>query len=159
MLFLSLVSLMPSALLFHGNELAVMSFSNEDQIAYETKLFIRRIAKHLTQVTRFQLPPSGVHPDLTQAPARAFDSSQELFWIGDELGRVKSFYGLEGIGYTSYKAGQDPIRQFLFHDKGVISVGGRSVHMASRRGLHIWHITYDTPPGKLCRSGLILLRI
>ncbi|EDN99415.1 hypothetical protein SS1G_02269 [Sclerotinia sclerotiorum 1980 UF-70] len=69
-----------------------------------------------------ELPPSGVHPDLTQAPARAFDSSQELFWTGDELGRVRSWYGAEGIRYTSYKAGQDPIRQFLFHDKGVITV-------------------------------------
>lgn len=123
-----------------------MACSNQSQIDYEAQLSIQRIAKHLIKVTRFQLPPSGVHPDPTQAPARAFDSSQELFWIGDELGRVKSFYGLEGIGYTSYRAGQDPIRQFLFHDKGVISVGGRSVHMASRRGLHIWHITYDTSP-------------
>ncbi|TGO70876.1 hypothetical protein BELL_0652g00040 [Botrytis elliptica] len=129
-----------------------MACSNQSQIAYEAQLSIRQIAKHLKKVTRFQLPPSGVHPDPTQAPARAFDSSQELFWIGDELGRVKSFYGLEGIGYTSYRAGQDSIRQFLFHDKGVISVGGRSVHMASRRGLHIWHITHEDMKDLRCMS-------
>lgn len=104
------------------------------------------------EVSRFQLPPSGVHPDLTQAPARAFDSSQELFWTGDELGRVRSWYGAEGIRYTSYKAGQDPIRQFLFHDKGVITVGGRSVHMASRRGLYIWHITHEDMKDLRCMS-------
>ncbi|KAG4032688.1 hypothetical protein MFRU_006g01540 [Monilinia fructicola] len=104
------------------------------------------------EVCRIQLPPSGVLSDHFQAPVRAFDTSQELFWTGDELGRVKSFYGLDGHRYTSYKAGQDPIRQFLFHDKGVISVGGRSVHMASRRGLYIWHITHEDMKDLRCMS-------
>ncbi|KAI9650638.1 poly(A)-specific ribonuclease [Ciborinia camelliae] len=76
------------------------------------------VAWLLYLVSRIQLPPSGALPDPMQAPARAFDSSQELLWTGDELGRVRSFYGLDGTRYTSYKAGQDPIRQFLFHDKG-----------------------------------------
>ncbi|ESZ94294.1 hypothetical protein SBOR_5290 [Sclerotinia borealis F-4128] len=104
------------------------------------------------KVRRIQLPPLGVLADPMQAPARAFDSSQELFWTGDELGRVKSFYALDGQRYTSYKAGQDPIRQFLFHDRGVISVGGRSVHMASRRGLYIWHITHEDMKDLRCMS-------
>lgn len=135
-------------MLFHGNELAAMDSPFDTVIGLANTI----------QVCRIQLPPSGVLSDHFQAPVRAFDTSQELFWTGDELGRVKSFYGLDGHRYTSYKAGQDPIRQFLFHDKGVISVGGRSVHMASRRGLYIWHITYSISR-KLGRIGLIVLRI
>lgn len=47
--------------------------------------------------------------------------------------------------YTSFKAhasGDGPVRQILIHDKGVIALGSRSVHMALRRGLPLWHITF-----------------
>lgn len=36
------------------------------------------------------------------------------------------------------------MRQILLHDKGVIALCSRSVHMALRRGPPIWHITYIT---------------
>jgi PAB-dependent poly(A)-specific ribonuclease subunit 2 len=74
----------------------------------------------------------------------AFDTNQELLWIGNEYGRVSSFYGTELQRYTSFKAGEGPVRQILFHDKGVIALGSKSIHMAMRRGPPIWHITYAT---------------
>jgi PAB-dependent poly(A)-specific ribonuclease subunit 2 len=60
-------------------------------------------------------------------------------------GRVTSFYGAELQRYTSFKAhpsGDGPVRQLLFCDKGVIALGSRSVHMASRKGPTLWHIVY-----------------
>ncbi|KAM3069667.1 poly(A)-specific ribonuclease [Clarireedia jacksonii] len=114
--------------------------------------FLTGYGSDFIQVSRLPLPPSGALSDHMQAPARAFDTSQELFWTGDEYGRVSSFYGRDLRAYTSYKAGTDPVRQFLFHDKGVISVGGKSVHMASRRGLFIWHITNEYMKDLRCMS-------
>lgn len=60
-------------------------------------------------------------------------------------GRVTSFYSSELQKHTSFRAhpsGDGPVRQMLFHDKGVIALGTKSVHMASRRGLPLWHIVY-----------------
>ena len=58
-------------------------------------------------------------------------------------GRVTSFYGPELQKYTSIRAhpeNEGPVKQFLFHERGVISVAPRSVHLSSRRGLPQWHI-------------------
>jgi PAB-dependent poly(A)-specific ribonuclease subunit 2 len=58
---------------------------------------------------------------------------------------VASFYGPELLKYTSFRAhpaGEGQVRQLLFHDKGVLSVAPRGLHMALRRGLPRWHITY-----------------
>lgn len=60
-------------------------------------------------------------------------------------GRVTSFYGAELLKYTSFRAhgsGEGPVKQLLVHEKGVISLAPRSVHLAVRRGLAQWHITY-----------------
>lgn len=57
-----------------------------------------------------------------------------------------SFYGRDLQRYTAFKIhppSEGPIRQFLFHDKGVIALGTRSVHMAMRRGPALWNIRYD----------------
>lgn len=56
-----------------------------------------------------------------------------------------SFYGRELQRYTAFKihpSGEGPVRQFLFHDKGIIALGTRSVHMAMRRGPALWNIRY-----------------
>jgi PAB-dependent poly(A)-specific ribonuclease subunit 2 len=97
------------------------------------------------EVTRLALPPPGIHAVPTPIAAMAFDTGQELLWAGNEYGRVSSFYSTDLQRYTSFKAGDGPIRQLLFHDKGVIALGSRSIHMATRRGHSIWHITYGTP--------------
>jgi PAB-dependent poly(A)-specific ribonuclease subunit 2 len=72
----------------------------------------------------------------------AFDNSQELLWVGNQYGRIMSFYGPELQRYTSYIGHAEPVRQILLHEKGVISVSPRSVHMASRTGPTLWHLTY-----------------
>ena len=56
-----------------------------------------------------------------------------------------SFYGRDLQRYTAFKIhppSDGPVRQFLFHDKGVIALGTRSVHMAMRRGPALWNIRY-----------------
>ena len=35
-----------------------------------------------------------------------------------------------------------PVRQILVNDKGVVVLGAKDVHMASRRGPPIWHCRY-----------------
>lgn len=66
-------------------------------------------------------------------------------------GRVTSFYGSELQRYTSFKAHltiDGPVRQILVHDKGIVVLGAKDVHMAMRRGPPIWHtryVSYRTP--------------
>lgn len=60
-------------------------------------------------------------------------------------GRVTSFYGPELQKYTSIQAhpeNEGPVKQLLFHERGIISVAPKSVHLSSRRGLTQWHIAY-----------------
>ncbi len=71
-------------------------------------------------------------------------------------GRITSFYGPELTSYTSIRAhppDEGPVGQFLFHDKGVVSLASRSVHLCSRRGLSQWHIASVFKP---CCSTLVL---
>jgi len=46
----------------------------------------------------------------------------------------------------------------LFHDRGVISIAARSVHLASRRGLTQWHIMYVVLQEGILAGGLDPLR-
>lgn len=92
----------------------------------------------------------------------AFDPSQELLWTGNEHGRVTSFYGHELQRYTSYRGhastsprgapGNAPVKQFLFCDKGVLSLSSKSVHLASRTGLTQWHVTTSDMVDLRCMS-------
>jgi hypothetical protein len=62
-----------------------------------------------------------------------------------QQGRVTSLYGPQLERYTSYRghvASEGPVKQFLFTDKGVLSISGQSVHYSHRRGLTQWHLTY-----------------
>lgn len=54
-----------------------------------------------------------------------------------------SFYATEMAPYTSFRIqhqADGPVRQFLFHDKGVLCLGPRSVHLYTRRGVKLWQI-------------------
>jgi PAB-dependent poly(A)-specific ribonuclease subunit 2 len=65
-------------------------------------------------------------------------------------GRVLSLYGTELQRYTSFRIhppNDGPVRQLLFHDKGIIALGPRTVHMAMRRGLPMWNIRYASTVG------------
>lgn len=44
------------------------------------------------------------------------------------------------------------MRQILFHEKGVISLSSKSVHMTSRRGLTQWHLTHEEMTDLRCMS-------
>ena len=68
---------------------------------------------------------------------------------------MTSFYGPELQRYTSVRAhlsAEGPVRQFLFHEKGVISLSSRSVHFITRRGLTQWHITHPEMENLRCMS-------
>ncbi|RYO75169.1 hypothetical protein DL764_010563 [Monosporascus ibericus] len=107
------------------------------------------------EVARIPLPPPGLRALPTPVTTLAFDTSQELLWVGNEYGRVSSFYGTELQPYTSFKAhtSQDgQVRQILFSDKGVIALGSRSVHMALRRGPPLWSIRHEDMKDLRCMS-------
>ena len=98
------------------------------------------IANHL-QLSRITLPPAVVGHAPTPVTTMAFDTAQELLWAANSFGRVMSFYSTDMQRYTSFIAGQGPVHQLLVHDKGVIVLCEKCIHMASRRGIPIWHIS------------------
>ncbi|KAH6232247.1 PAN2-PAN3 deadenylation complex catalytic subunit PAN2 [Parastagonospora nodorum] len=91
-----------------------------------------------------QLSPPGSHPPAVPISTFAFDTTQELLWTGNNQGRVTSLYGPSLERYTSYRGhatSDGPVKQFLFTDKGVLSISRQSVHYSHRRGLTQWHLT------------------
>ncbi|KAL3422025.1 PAB-dependent poly(A)-specific ribonuclease subunit PAN2 [Phlyctema vagabunda] len=104
------------------------------------------------EVARLALPPPGIHAVPTPIETASFDTHQELLWAGNGYGRVTSFYGTDLQRHTSFKAGDGPVRRLLFHDKGVIALTARGVHMAMRRGSPLWHIAHDEMKDLRCMS-------
>ncbi|KAM0265662.1 hypothetical protein ACHAQJ_000096 [Trichoderma viride] len=107
------------------------------------------------EVARIPFPPPGVHALPTQVTTMTFDTSQELLWTGNDYGRVTSFLSTELQRYTSFKAHQaadGPVRQILVNDKGVVVLGSKDVHMASRRGPPMWHIRHEDMKDLRCMS-------
>ncbi|PFH59877.1 hypothetical protein XA68_11735 [Ophiocordyceps unilateralis] len=107
------------------------------------------------EVSRIPFPPAGIHAMPTPVTTMTFDTSQELLWTGNDYGRVTSFLGTELQRYTSFKAHltpDGPVRQILVNDKGVIALGSKDVHMASRRGSPTWHIRHDEMSDLRCMS-------
>ena len=104
---------------------------------------------------RVTVPPPSPYDQPTPATTLAFDFQQELLWIGNEFGRVSAFHGSELRRYISYRGhpvGQGPVKQLLFHDRGVISVAPTSVHLSNRRGLAQWHLVDDRLQDLRCMS-------
>ena len=106
------------------------------------------------EIVRITLPPPALHSLPTPASAVAFDDTQELLWVGNDHGRVTSFYSPQLQRYTSVKAhlAEGPVRQLLLHEKGVLSVASKSVHLTSRKGLTQWHITHQDMHSLRCMS-------
>ncbi|TEA13362.1 PAN2-PAN3 deadenylation complex catalytic subunit PAN2 [Colletotrichum sidae] len=116
---------------------------------------LERTGMEYLSVARIPFPPPGVHAMPTPVTTMTFDTSQELLWTGNDYGRVTSFYGRELQRYTSFKAHttpDGPVRQILVNDKGVIVLGSRDVHMASRKGPPIWHIRHDDMKDLRCMT-------
>ena len=119
------------------------------------------------EITRITIPPLG-GPQRLPAPATAvaFDDQQELLWIGNDAGRLTSFHGAELQRYCSLKAHvkEGPIRQLLLHERGIISLAPKGLHLTSRRGMTQWHITHPQmidlkcmtfiQPGQLLVAGI-----
>ncbi|KAI1978164.1 poly(A)-specific ribonuclease [Ophidiomyces ophidiicola] len=107
------------------------------------------------EVSQITVPAPGPHVLPTIASTIAFDDVQELLWAGNEFGRVCSFYGPELQRYISVKAHptqEGPVRQLLFHQRGVLSLSSKSVHLSSRRGLTQWHISHPEMTELRCMS-------
>ncbi|KAB8235200.1 poly(A)-specific ribonuclease [Aspergillus alliaceus] len=106
------------------------------------------------ELSRIPVPPPTPHGLPTNATTIAFDDVMELLWVGNEYGRITSFCGPELQRYTSVRAhvSEGPVRQILFHDRGVISLSPKSVHMITRRGLTQWHITHEEMTELRCMS-------
>ncbi|KAF2717991.1 hypothetical protein K431DRAFT_333256 [Polychaeton citri CBS 116435] len=103
-------------------------------------------------------PPPSSPPTLVSTVA--FDTSQELLWVGNTHGRLTSFYGADLQRYTSYRGHAEKqrgtsasaVKQILFCDRGLISVSQKSVHMSSRKGQTLWHIAIEGMHDLRCMS-------
>ncbi|KAJ6095684.1 Peptidase C19 ubiquitin carboxyl-terminal hydrolase 2 [Penicillium sp. IBT 16267x] len=107
------------------------------------------------ELSRIPMPPPSPHGMPTNATAVAFDDVMELLWAGNEYGRITSFYGPELQRYTSVRAhpvAEGMVRQIAFHERGVISLSSKSVHMITRRGLTQWHIADEEMLDLRCMS-------
>ncbi|KAK0617114.1 PAB-dependent poly(A)-specific ribonuclease subunit PAN2 [Immersiella caudata] len=83
------------------------------------------------------------HNFQTSVTALAFDTVQELLWLGNNTGRVSSYIGPKLDFYTAFmicNRGDGPVHQILIHEKGIICLGPKSVHMSMRRGLAMWNV-------------------
>ncbi|RVD88607.1 uncharacterized protein DFL_002785 [Arthrobotrys flagrans] len=113
------------------------------------------------EVSRVAIPgpvvpgPAGTLHRAAPTPltALAFDVHQDLLWTGNDSGRVTSYYGSELQRYTVYKGHNDgAVRNFLFSDRGIVSLGSKSLHISARRGLSKAHITNDRMHDLRCMS-------
>ncbi|KAI9313283.1 ubiquitin carboxyl-terminal hydrolase-domain-containing protein [Dichotomocladium elegans] len=76
--------------------------------------------------------------------ALCWDPYFELLWVGNDSGRVASYYGKGLQRYTSFKAHKDEqIRQIRLTDRGIISISPKSIQMRDRRGLVRFNISND----------------
>lgn len=62
-----------------------------------------------------------------------------------QQGRITSYYGpglQRYISLRAHPANEGRVANLLFHERGVISLASKSVHLTSRRGLTQWHISW-----------------
>ncbi|KAK5167002.1 poly(A)-specific ribonuclease [Saxophila tyrrhenica] len=119
---------------------------------------------HRTQTVRIAHPGPSPNAPPGVVTAFAFDTAQELLWTGNEYGRVTSFYGQDLQRYTSYRGhsnsaprgapGNAHVKQFLFCEKGVLSISSKSIHLSSRTGLTLWHLSSPDMVELRCMSFL-----
>ena len=98
------------------------------------------------EIARIPVPSSvnGIHQLPNPATAVIFDDQQELIWVGNADGRVASFRGPDLQRYTSARAhiNEGQVQQLLAHERGILSISSTSVHLISRTGPAIWHLTH-----------------
>ncbi|KAI9255619.1 hypothetical protein BDA99DRAFT_539770 [Phascolomyces articulosus] len=75
--------------------------------------------------------------------ALTWDPYFELLWVGNDAGRVSSYYGDGLQRYTSFKAHKnEQVRQIRLTDRGVITLSSTSIQMRDRRGLVRCNVRY-----------------
>ncbi|RUS20974.1 LOW QUALITY PROTEIN: hypothetical protein BC937DRAFT_93946 [Endogone sp. FLAS-F59071] len=96
-------------------------------------------------------------PTASPISAITLDPHQELVWVGNDRGRVVSYYANGLQRYTSFKTHIDQqVRQLLVNDRGVISLGQNSLQMRSRRGLVKWTINNEDTQNLRCMTTTTL---
>ncbi|KAI7871039.1 ubiquitin carboxyl-terminal hydrolase-domain-containing protein [Spinellus fusiger] len=87
-----------------------------------------------------------------------WDPYHELLWVGNDSGRVASYYGKGLQRYTSFKAHKDQqIRQIRVTDRGVISLSPKSIQMRDRRGIVKWNISNEHTQDLHCMMATTLI--
>ncbi|KAI8997062.1 ubiquitin carboxyl-terminal hydrolase-domain-containing protein [Pilobolus umbonatus] len=85
-----------------------------------------------------------------------WDPYHELLWVGNDAGRIASYYGKGLQRYTSFKAHNDQVRQIRITDRGVISLSPKSIQMRDRRGLVKWSISNEQTQDLHCMTSTTL---
>lgn len=75
--------------------------------------------------------PNGV---LDALAVVAFDPSEELLWTGTHTGRIVGYHAESMHKYTSWKAHNDEVRQFLLNEQGITSISANNIRFYSREG-------------------------
>ncbi|EPB86120.1 hypothetical protein HMPREF1544_07108 [Mucor circinelloides 1006PhL] len=89
--------------------------------------------------------------------AVCWDPYHELLWVGNDSGRVCSYYGKGLQRYTSWKAHKDEqVRQIRVTDRGVISLSPKSIQMRDRRGLVKWSMSNEQTQDLHCMTSTTL---
>ncbi|KAG4305310.1 hypothetical protein PORY_001480 [Pneumocystis oryctolagi] len=70
-----------------------------------------------------------------------FDGYYELVWVGNEKGRLTSYFGPELRRYTSVKAHTSPICSLISNERGIISLSSQNIRLTNRRGLSQWSLS------------------
>ncbi|KAI9027485.1 hypothetical protein CLU79DRAFT_580535 [Phycomyces nitens] len=90
--------------------------------------------------------------------ALCWDPYHELLWVGNDSGRVASYYGKGLQRYTSFKAHKDQqIRQIRVTDRGIISLSPKSIQMRDRRGMVKWNISNEHTRDLHCMMATTLI--
>ena len=70
----------------------------------------------------------------------AFDTEQQLLFVGHEDGLLVTYYGASLQKYSSIRAHSSPILEIVPTAKLVVSVARGSLHAVTRRGVGVWSI-------------------